>query len=107
MESRFPYADGREAAFSIGRLDQLLWPFYRADLEAGQLSEEEALELLGGMQVQWDLVDNEMLRAAQEHPEDYRDLIVRVAGYSAFFTDLERVVQDDIVARTEQVIRNA
>jgi len=56
---------------------------------------------LGGMQVQWDLIDNEMLRAAQERPEDYRDLIVRVAGYSAFFTDLERVVQDDIVARME------
>ena len=59
---------------------------------------------LGGMQLQWDLVDNEMLRAAQEHPEDYRDLIVRVSGYSAFFTDLERVVQDDIIMRMEHAV---
>ncbi len=59
---------------------------------------------LGGMQLQWDLVDNEMLRAAQEHPEDYRDLIVRVSGYSAFFTDLEQVVQDDIIMRMEHAV---
>jgi pyruvate formate-lyase/glycerol dehydratase family glycyl radical enzyme len=59
---------------------------------------------LGGMQLQWDLVNDEMLRAAQQHPEDYRDLIVRVSGYSAHFTDLERVVQDDIIARMEHAI---
>jgi len=59
---------------------------------------------LGGMQLQWDLVDNEMLQTAQEHPEDYRDLIVRVSGYSAFFTDLERVVQDDIIMRMEHAV---
>lgn len=59
---------------------------------------------LGGMQLQWDLIDNEMLRAAQEHPENYRDLIVRVSGYSAFFTDLERVVQDDIIMRMEHAV---
>ena len=59
---------------------------------------------LGGMQLQWDLIDDEMLRAAQEHPEDYRDLIVRVSGYSAFFTDLERVVQDDIIMRMEHAV---
>jgi formate C-acetyltransferase len=59
---------------------------------------------LGGMQLQWDLIDDEMLRAAQEHPQDYRDLIVRVSGYSAFFTDLERVVQDDIIMRMEHAV---
>jgi formate C-acetyltransferase len=59
---------------------------------------------LGGMQLQWDLVDNEMLRAAQENPEDYRNLIVRVSGYSAFFTDLERVVQDEIIMRVEHAV---
>jgi pyruvate formate-lyase/glycerol dehydratase family glycyl radical enzyme len=59
---------------------------------------------LGGMQLQWDLVDNEMLRAAQENPEDYRNLIVRVSGYSAFFTDLERVVQDEIITRMEHAV---
>ncbi len=59
---------------------------------------------LGGMQLQWNLVDREMLQAAQQHPEDHRDLIVRVSGYSAHFTDLERVVQDDIISRMEHVI---
>jgi pyruvate formate-lyase/glycerol dehydratase family glycyl radical enzyme len=59
---------------------------------------------LGGMQLQWNLVDGKMLRAAQQHPEEYRDLIVRVSGYSAHFTDLERVVQDDIISRMEHVL---
>jgi formate C-acetyltransferase len=59
---------------------------------------------LGGMQLQWNLVDGEMLRAAQQRPEEYRDLIVRVSGYSAHFTDLERVVQDDIISRMEYVL---
>jgi pyruvate-formate lyase len=59
---------------------------------------------LGGMQLQWNLVDREMLLAAQERPEDYRDLIVRVSGYSALFGDLERVVQDDIIARMEHTM---
>jgi pyruvate formate-lyase/glycerol dehydratase family glycyl radical enzyme len=59
---------------------------------------------LGGMQLQWNLVDREMLQVAQQHPEDHRDLIVRVSGYSAHFTDLERVVQDDIISRVEHVI---
>jgi pyruvate-formate lyase len=58
---------------------------------------------LGGMQLQWNVVDSQVLRAAQRCPEDYRDLIVRVSGYSAHFTDLEQVVQDDIIARTEHV----
>ena len=59
---------------------------------------------LGGMQLQWNLVDRQMLQAAQEHPEDYRGLIVRVSGYSAHFTDLERVVQDDIITRMEHTV---
>jgi formate C-acetyltransferase len=59
---------------------------------------------LGGMQLQWNLVDREMLQAAQQHPEDHRDLIVRVSGYSAHFTELERVVQDDIISRMEHAI---
>jgi formate C-acetyltransferase len=59
---------------------------------------------LGGMQLQWNLVDGEMLRAAQQHPEDHRDLVVRVSGYSAYFADLEQVVQDDIIARMEHAL---
>jgi pyruvate formate-lyase/glycerol dehydratase family glycyl radical enzyme len=59
---------------------------------------------LGGMQLQWNLVDREMLEDAQAHPEDHRGLIVRVSGYSAHYTDLERVVQDDIIARMEHAV---
>jgi formate C-acetyltransferase len=59
---------------------------------------------LGGMQLQWNLVDDQVLRNAQEHPEDHRNLIVRVSGYSAHFTDLERVVQDDIISRIEHTL---
>jgi pyruvate formate-lyase/glycerol dehydratase family glycyl radical enzyme len=59
---------------------------------------------LGGMQFQWNLVNREMLQAAQQHPENYRDLIVRVSGYSAHFTDLEQVVQNDIIACMEHAL---
>ena len=48
-----------------------------------------------------DDVSNETLRAAQKNPEQYRDLVVKVSGYSACFTDLGRSIQDDIIARTE------
>ncbi|MFH1537362.1 MAG: pyruvate formate lyase family protein [bacterium] len=56
---------------------------------------------LGGMHVQFNIVDNKTLRDAQRHPERYRDLVVRVSGYSAYFTDLGRPIQDDIIRRTE------
>lgn len=56
----------------------------------------------GGMQIQFNIVSKDTLRDAQEHPEDYADLLVRVAGYSAYFTQLSRDVQEDIIARTEQ-----
>jgi len=56
---------------------------------------------LGGMHVQFNVVSSEMLRDAQLHPEKYRDLVVRVSGYSAFFIDLGKSIQDDIIARTE------
>lgn len=56
---------------------------------------------LGGMHIQCNFVSREDLIAAQKHPEEHRDLVVRVAGYSALFTDLDRLVQDEIIARTE------
>ena len=59
---------------------------------------------LGGMQLQWNLVDREMLRAAQAHPEDYRDLVVRVSCYSTYFADLKQVVQNDIIAQMEHAL---
>jgi len=56
---------------------------------------------LGGMQMQFNVVSTETLRGAQEHPEKYRDLMVRVAGYTAPFVSLDRAVQDAIIARME------
>ena len=55
-----------------------------------------------GSHVQFNVVSRETLRDAQAHPEKYKSLVVRVAGYSALFTTLSRSLQDDIIARTEQ-----
>jgi pyruvate formate-lyase/glycerol dehydratase family glycyl radical enzyme len=59
---------------------------------------------LHGFHVQYNVVDRATLLDAQEHPERHRDLIVRVAGYSAFFNVLSKATQDDIIARTEQTL---
>ena len=56
---------------------------------------------LGGHHIQFNVVDAATLRDAQAHPENHRDLIVRVAGYSDYFCDLGRALQDEIIARTE------
>jgi len=56
---------------------------------------------LDGHHIQFNVVDAATLRAAQEHPEQYRSLIVRVAGYSDYFCDLTKALQDEIIARTE------
>ncbi|MFO8010392.1 MAG: glycine radical domain-containing protein, partial [Dehalococcoidia bacterium] len=50
------------------------------------------------------VVDADTLRDAQLHPENYQDLVVRVVGYSAFFVELEKSVQDDIISRTEHAV---
>jgi formate C-acetyltransferase len=55
---------------------------------------------LGNGQMQFNYLDNKTLLDAQKHPEQYRDLIVRVAGYSAFFVELCKDVQDEIISRT-------
>lgn len=57
---------------------------------------------LGIFQVQFNVIDRETLLAAQERPEEYRGLLIRVAGYTAYFTELGKDVQDEIIARTEQ-----
>lgn len=53
-----------------------------------------------GMEVQFNVVDNATLRDAQEHPENYADLMVRISGYSALFTPLSREIQNDLIERT-------
>lgn len=56
---------------------------------------------LGANHVQINVVSAETLRDAQKHPENYRDLIIRVAGYTAFFTEISKDLQDDLIARVE------
>ena len=51
-------------------------------------------------EMQFNYVNNEDMLAAQKDPDSYRDLVVRVAGYSAFFTELCKDVQDEIISRT-------
>jgi formate C-acetyltransferase len=83
-------------------------------LSLGATAREHAPEVLGGLvggyfdlggqQLQWNIVDRATLMAAQRDPEAYRGLIVRVSGYSALFTDLNRFVQDELIARTEHAV---
>ncbi|GFM35051.1 choline trimethylamine-lyase [Desulfovibrio subterraneus] len=56
--------------------------------------------MLGNGEMQFNYLDNDTLIDAQKHPEKYRDLVVRVAGYSAFFVELCKDVQDEIISRT-------
>lgn len=56
---------------------------------------------MGGMQVQINVIDRQTLLDAQQRPDDFRDLVVRVSGFSAYFCDLSRAVQDEIIRRTE------
>jgi len=60
--------------------------------------------LLKGQSIQYTIVSNEALKAAQIRPEEYRDLIVRTGGYSAFFVELDKETQDSIIARTEHQV---
>jgi formate C-acetyltransferase len=69
----------------LDKLTQLIRSYFRLD----------------GHHIQFNVVDAATLRRAQAHPEQYRDLIVRVAGYSDYFCDLSVALQDEIIARTE------
>jgi len=98
---------------SVAKMDQvrtggtLLNQKFSPSLLEGELGIDNLAHLvrsyfkLDGHHVQMNVITAETLRAAQEHPEKYRDLIVRVAGYSDYFCDLGRALQDEIIARTE------
>ena len=58
----------------------------------------------GGMELQLNIVSGDTLRDAQAHPENYRDLVVRVAGFSAYFVEVFKDSQDDLIRRTEQAL---
>ena len=103
------------AASSVARLDHAIasngtlynMKFHPTAL-AGRSGLENFVALLRGyfdqkgMHMQFNVVSRETLLDAQAHPENYRSLVVRVAGYSALFTTLSRSLQDDIIRRTEQ-----
>ena len=56
---------------------------------------------LSGVEMQFNIVSGNVLRKGQEKPEEYRDLVVRIAGFSAYFVELYKASQDDIIRRTE------
>ena len=56
------------------------------------------------MHVQFNVVSRETLLDAQKHPDKYKSLVVRVAGYSAHFVSLDKSIQEDIIKRTEQTL---
>jgi pyruvate formate-lyase/glycerol dehydratase family glycyl radical enzyme len=103
---------------SVARLDNVEhWPAgntCNVKFSASSVRSDEGVErlrdltttfmALGGQELQINVVDAVTLRAAQEDPAAYADLIVRVAGYSAYFTQLSRDVQDEIISRTEQAV---
>lgn len=68
--------------------------------EEGLISLLRTASILGNGQMQFSYVDNATLRAAQQNPKQYGDLMIRVAGYSAFFVELCKEVQDEIISRT-------
>ena len=55
----------------------------------------------GGFEIQINVIDNETLRKAQKNPEQYRDLVVRIGGYSDYFVRLSRNMQEEVILRTE------
>jgi len=60
-----------------------------------------AFMLNGGSHIQYNMVDTRELRDAKIHPENHRDLIVRIGGFSAYFTQLSPGIQDDVINRNE------
>ncbi|MBQ1400498.1 MAG: hypothetical protein IIY83_08245, partial [Lachnospiraceae bacterium] len=55
----------------------------------------------GGMEIQYNVVDSATLRKAQENPDEYHNLVVRIAGFSAYFVDMTPEMQEDIIVRAE------
>ena len=103
------------AANSVSRLDHYIasnGTLYNMKFHPSALSGTEGLNNFvalvrsyfdrKGSHMQFNVVSRETLLDAQKHPENYKSLVVRVAGYSALFTTLSRSLQDDIIRRTEQ-----
>ena len=99
---------------SLSKLDQsrigngviLNWKFSPTAI-SGETGRDNLISLMdvylnnGGMQSQFNIISRETLEDAKENPDEYRDLVVRVAGYSAYFTELNPELQVDLINRTE------
>jgi formate C-acetyltransferase len=59
---------------------------------------------LGGMHLQYNVIGSDTLREAQHKPEDYQDLVIRIAGFSAYFVELSKDLQDDLISRTDLAV---
>ena len=87
--------------------------YYRVEAPAGTSFPYMTIHIIGNqpfdtfrtygetMQIQFNVVSNEKLREAQKNPEEHKDLLIRVAGYSAFFVELDSKIQEDIIDRVE------
>ncbi len=124
--SKLPISDGTSPAHgadrngptavckSLGKMDQvksggtLLNQRFLPQVLEGEQNIDSLVRLirtyfkLGGHHVQFNVVGTETLRAAQESPDEFRDLLVRVAGYSDYFVDMGRDLQEEVIARTAQ-----
>ena len=100
---------------SVTGIDYTLYPngvAFTLALDPSFVESEEGLQSLvsllnsyvelGGMHIQFNLIDPEVLLEAQANPSSYRNLIVRVAGYSAYYVDLGKTVQDEIISRFQK-----
>ncbi len=101
-------------AKSVAKIDQaeitngviLNWKF-SPNTVSGEAGRDNLIDLIdtyfdmGGKQSQFNVITKETMLEAQKKPQDYRDLLVRVAGYSTYFTEMSPVLQDDLINRTE------
>lgn len=96
---------------SVGGIDSLLIPGGVAfNLKYTSITSQEDLQkfsqgveayfAIGGLHIQFNIMSYQMLLDAKAHPDDYRDLLVRVSGYSAYFADLNEAMKDEIITRT-------
>jgi len=103
-----------QSALSVAHLDHILvtnGSQYNQKYHPSAFANQKGLESLvsliktyfeaGGYHIQFNVVSADLLREAQKQPEKYKDIVVRVAGYTAFFVDLNTATQNDIIDRTE------
>ena len=85
----------------IKNADKMLEKLHKKiNTKAIKYIKEKSFVELKAMHSQFNVIDNKTLLEAQKNPDDYLDLVVRVSGYSAYFNDLGKPVQDDIIRRT-------